>query len=391
MSRRSNTRGDVCFVCRGASIWQPSSFKIVIAFETTFLTQTAAMEQAPPWQLFNTSWTLHRLSPLHHGKDFETLLDNPAALKAYATRLRDQLTGDVLAGLHAATTTGDDALAKTGALKSCIWRSISTISSQRDGSSSRRAASFPGILVTLEYENITYKAALLADAESDAQREGSTFLPLLLTKFPNPLRQTFISFLSSNFDTYCSNLRLPGTFLCTGLETFIDELRGASTRAAVSGTVEDVIRELQLTLAFSPFMTPALRSLNVSISRASLSGFLRDDPAKSRQRTLKEKLRSPLIGNLTSYLETHLAMKLDLDGSSQNKLARQHVRLSKVACAAFVLGSDGRMKLVVGAESAEDEDSELAQSEQRSPALLASETLLQMVIRKAVIGEQVAT
>lgn len=354
------------------------------------------MEQASPWQLFNTSWTLHRLSPLHHGKDSKTLLDDPAALKAYATRLRDQLTGDVLAGLHAATTTGDDALAKTGALKNCLWQPIFTGSPQRDGPSSRRAAaSFPGILVTLEYENITYKAALLADAESlsraDSHREGSTFLPLLLTKLPNPLRQTFITFLSSNFDTYCSNLRLPSTFLCTGLEMFIDELRGASIRAAANETVEDVIRELQLTLAFSPTIAPALRSLNVSISRASLSGFLRDDPGKSRQRTLKEKLRSPLIGNLTSYLEKHLAMKLDLDGSSQNKVARQHVRLSKVACAAFVLGSDGRMKLVVGAESAEDGDSEQARSEQRSPPVLASEALLRMVIRKAVIGEQVPT
>lgn len=355
------------------------------------------MEQASPWQLFNTSWTLHRLSPLHHGKDFETLLDNPAALKAYATRLRDQLTGDVLAGLHAsATTTGDDALAKTGALKGCLWQPISTGSSQRDGPSSRRAAaSSPGILVTLEYENITYKAALLADAESpshaDAQREGSTFLPLLLTKFPNALRQTFITFLSSNFDTYCSNLRLPSPFLCAGLETFINELRSTSTRSAANESVEDVIRELQLTLAFSPSIAPALRTLNVSISRASLSGFLRDDSNRSKQRTLKEKLRNPLIGNLTAYLETHLAMKLDLDGSSQNKVARQHVRLSKVACAAFVLGSEGRMKLVVGSDSAEGEDSEQAQSEQRAPAQAASETLLRMVIRKAVIGDQLAT
>lgn len=349
------------------------------------------MEQASPWQLFNTSWTLHKLSPLHHGKDFETLLDNPAALNAYATRLRDQLTGDVLAGLHAnLMTTGDDALAKTGALKGCLWQPISTGS----GSSSRRAAaSFPGILVTLEYENITYKAALLADAEAlsraDVQREGSTFLPLLLTKFPSALRHTFITFLSSNFDTYCSNLRLPSPFLCAGLESFMDELRSASTSSAANETVEEVIRELQLTLAFSPSIAPALRSLNVSIARASLAGFLRDDSGKSK-RTLREKLRSPLIGNLTSYLETHLAMKLDLDGSSQSKVARQHVRLSKVACAAFVLGSEGRVKLVV-ARPADDEDPDQARDEQRPPALLASETLLRMVIRKATIGDQVAT
>lgn len=351
------------------------------------------MEQGNPWQLFNTSWTLHRLSPLHHGKDCETLLDNPAALKVYATRLRDQLTGNVLAGLHAsATTTDDDSLSKTGALKECLWQPIST------GPSQRAVASFPGILVTLEYENISYKAALLADVEStgstfraDTQREGAAFLPLLLTRFPNALRQTFISFLSANFDTYCSNLRLPSSFLCTGLETFIDELRSTSARSAANAMVEEVIKELQVTLAFSPSIAPALRSLNVSISRASLIDFLRDIPADSNQRTLKQKLRSPLTRNLTSYLETHLAMKLDLDGSSQNKVARQHVRLSKVACAAFVLGSEGRVKLVVGADLSEDEESANARGEQRSPVLRASENLLRMVIRKAVIGSQEAT
>ena len=343
------------------------------------------MEQVSQWQLFNTSWTLHRLSPLHHGKDFETLLDNPAALKAYQTRLRDQLTGDVLAGLHAsATTAEDDALSKTGALRECLWQPIST------GSQSRRAgSSFPGILVTLEYENISYKAALLADAAPESQREGSTFLPLLLTKLPNALRQTFITFLSANFDTYCSNLRLPSNFLCTGLETFVDELRngrGPSGRSAANEAIEEGIKELQLTLAFSPSIAPALRSLNVSISRASLIEFLRDEASKSK-RTLKQKQRSPLIGNLTAYLETHLAMQLDLDGSSQNHMARKHVRLSKIACASFVLGNEGRMKLVVGAEPAEDEESD----NQSSPALRASEALLQMAIRRAIIGDQTAT
>lgn len=246
--------------------------------------------------------------------------------------------------------------------------------------------------MTLEYENITYKAALLADAELENQREGSTFLPLLLTKFPNALRQTFISFLSANFDTYCSNLRLPSTFLCKGLETFVDELRngrGPSERSAATETIEEGIKELQLTLAFSPSIAPALRTLNISISRASLVEFLRDEAPKSK-RTLKQKLRSPLIGNLTAYLETHLAMQLDLDGSSQKQASRKHARLSKIACAAFVLGGEGRMKLVVGAEPAADDQLDDVR-EQSSPALHASEMLLGMVVRRAIIGDETTT
>ncbi|KAJ5684008.1 uncharacterized protein N7477_000353 [Penicillium maclennaniae] len=345
------------------------------------------MEQVSQWQLFNTSWTLHRLSPLHHGKDFETLLDNPAALQTYATRLRDQLTGDILAGLHAsATIAEDDALSKTGALKQCLWQSIST------GGQARRAGpSFPGILVTLEYENITYKAALLAEAGLENQREGSTFLPLLLTKFPNALRQTFISFLSANFDTYCSNLRLPSAFICKGLEKFVNELRnsrGPSGRSAANETIEEGIKELQLTLAFSPSIAPALRTLNISISRASLIEFLRDEAPQSK-RTLKQELRSPLVGNLAAYLETHLAMQLDLDGSSPKQASRKHVRLSKIACAAFVLGGEGRMKLVVAVPAADDQPDDARG--QNSPALHASEMLLEMVVRRAIIGNETTT
>ncbi|KAJ5103576.1 CENP-A-nucleosome distal centromere subunit CENP-L [Penicillium argentinense] len=334
------------------------------------------MEQVSHRQLFNTSWTIHRLSPLHHGKDCETLLDNQAALKVYAARLRDQLTGDILAGLHSsATTAEDDALSKTGALRRCHWLPIST-------ESSAGRATFPGILVTLEYENIIYKAALLADPNNTSglnEREGSTFLPLLLTRFPNALRQTFISFLSANFDTYCSTLRLPSNFLCTGMETFIDELRGFASQSTANAIIEDTIKELQLTLAFSPPIAPALRSLNIGISRNSLIDFLRDGVGKSKG---KQKARSPLISNLTAYLEKHLAMKLDSDGSAGNEVAK-HVRLSKVACAAFVLGGEGRMKLVV-AEQPEDDEEIL-------PAQRASETLLLAAIRKAVIGDQAAT
>jgi hypothetical protein len=323
--------------------------------------------------LFNTSWTLHRLSPLYHGKDSETLLSDENALKTYATRLRDHLTGDALAGLQTSTVTAeDDALSKTGALKDCLWQSIST---RHDASST----TFSGMLVTLEYENIVYKAALLADPESDpSQRERSTYLPLLLTRFPTALRQTFISFLATNFDTYCSNLRLSSAFLCSGLGMYVDALR------TKRGSVEDAIKELQLTLAFSASIAPALKTLNVSVARSSLAGFLRDQSAP-KSRTLQQKLKNPFIANLTEYLETHLAMKLDLDGSSEDQVSRKHVRLSKVACAAFVLGSEGRLKLVAAAGQ-EDQD-----GDGLGLPFEAGGILLQSIIRRATIGDQAAT
>lgn len=341
------------------------------------------MESASSWQLFNTSWNLHRLSPLHHKRDCETLLNNQSALNKYATRLRSQLTGNVVSGLQDSVNAAeDDALSKTGALLECTWQPISTVPR---GPSDERA-SFPGILVTLVYENIAYKAALLADPESEEDSpSGSTFLPLLLTKCPNALRQTIITFLSSSFDTYCAPLRLPSAFICSGLEKFVDELRARSGTSSYNEMAEDVVKELQLTLAFSAAIAPALKTLNVGIARASLGDFLREE--NTTKRTLKQKLRSPLIPNLTSYLETHLAMRLDLDGSSSDKVARQHVLLSKITCAAFVLGGEGRMKLVVDAR-ARDEDEVSAKDE---ASMHACETLLRAVIGKAVIGDQSTT
>ncbi|OQD61186.1 hypothetical protein PENPOL_c018G09845 [Penicillium polonicum] len=353
------------------------------------------MEQADQQQLFNTSWTIHRLSPLHHGNDCETLLDNQVALKIYATRLRDHITGGILAGIHTSTSAADDdGLSKTGALKDCLWRPISPQSLRNEAPSRSQDITFPGILVTLEYENIVYKAALLADTKSSTnQRTGSTSLPLLLTRFPTALRQTFIDFLSTNFDTYCSPLRLPSSFLCAGLEMYIDTLR--TQRPGTSDTVEDVIKELQLTLSFSSSIAPALRSLNFGVARASLAGFLRDQPGESapKSRSLQRKLRSPFIANLTSYLETHLAMKLDLDGSSSDQAAKQHVRLSKVACAAFVLGGEGRVKLVVAADrdSGDGDEGPRAGSDKNELALEAGESLLRSVIRKAVVEDHSAT
>ncbi|CAG8404354.1 unnamed protein product [Penicillium salamii] len=319
------------------------------------------MDQTDLHQLFNTTWTIHRLSPLHHGKDCETLLNNQVALKTYATRLRDHLTGDVLAGIQLDTGTDTNALSKTGALKDCLWQPISP---SREASASHALS---GILVTLEYENIVYKAALLTDSSNELK--GSTALPLLLTRFPTVLRQTFLAFLSANFDTYVSPLRLPSNFLCAGLETYISSLQRAKT--------VDAIRELQLTLSFSSSIAPDLRSLNVNVSRAALADMLHAK-TPDRGQSLEQKLRSPLISNLTSYLDEHLAMKLDLDGSDQVK---QHVRLSKVVCASFVLGGEGRVKLAVA-----DKDDDETKS-----ALEAGETLLGLVARRAAIGDQSTT
>ncbi|BDD60042.1 hypothetical protein MPDQ_004850 [Monascus purpureus] len=370
-----------------------------------------------PRQLLNTSWTLHRLSPLHHGKEFQTLLNNPIALKTYAKRLRDHLTGDMIGGINTGfndtATTDDDALSKTGALKECTWETISGWSYLDENAPSNLSVGsdsildppdhgrVSGILIALEYEFTIYKAALLAPPPRSEESEGSgnrperrsrrkteststsTYLPLLLTRFPNPLRQTFISFLSANFDTYCSLLRLPSSFLCAGLETYLNVL--ISDGSAMSQSVlEEVVKEVQLTLNFSPSVAPALRTLNIGVPRETLIHFI----TSGGQVESGGNVRNPFLGRLNAYLETHLAMKLDLtDFSDGQSLVRKQVRLSKVACGAFVLGTEGKMKLV--ATTNLDSAGDTSKVRDREQLILrASEGLLRAAISKAIAGER---
>ncbi|OGM40128.1 hypothetical protein ABOM_011808 [Aspergillus bombycis] len=345
------------------------------------------MAPSTPDQILNTSWTLHRLSPLHHETEFPSLLDNPEALKVYANRLRDQLTGNVLAGFQVGTSapsTEEDTLSRTGALKNCTWEAISSLALET--SNTPHPGNPCGILVVLEYENITYKAALLAP-EGSHSRKTSTYLPLLLTRLPGPLRQTFISFLSANFDTYCSVFRLPSQFLCAGLASYLDALTQGRDRewATSRAILEDVVKEIQITVSFSTNVAPDLRSLNINIPRGSIKSFL-PVTGDSNQPS------GSILSAVSSYIEQHLAMDLDLAGSSaKDSPARKHVRISKIACNGFVLGAEGKMKLVAqptragsaGDDSAENDD---AQNEKKRLALRASEVLLLSVIRRSLVG-----
>ncbi|KAE8389786.1 kinetochore complex Sim4 subunit Fta1-domain-containing protein [Aspergillus alliaceus] len=348
------------------------------------------MASSTPNQMLNTSWTLHRLSPLHHEKEFQSLLDNPDALKTYANRLRDQLTGDVLAGFQvgmSATTVEEDTLSRTGALKDCTWEAISSLS--LGDPNITRSEDPCGIVVVLEYENITYKAALLAPPNGSHLHKASTYLPLLLTRLPGPLRQTFVSFLSANFDTYCSALRLPSQFLCAGLASYVDALtQGRDRESAASRTIlEELVKEIQITVSFSASVAPVLRSLNINIPRGSITSFL---PATDDS----NQPSGSILSGLSSYIEKHLAMDLDLAGlSAKDSPARKHVRISKIACGGFVLGAEGRMKLVaqpIRSRAADDylaEDNDHSRDEKKRLALRASEVLLLSVIRRSLIRE----
>ncbi|WEW58395.1 hypothetical protein PRK78_003863 [Emydomyces testavorans] len=393
------------------------------------------MAQSPE-ELFATSWTLHRLSPLYHSKESKgTILDNPDALSIFADRLRDMLTGDMLHGIQLSldnTSLLDEVLVKAGALKSCTWRTMPTwnywneehslLADPEQESLTVTAEQSAGILVTLEYETIRYKAALLGgpDGYHDARDDEVTYLPLLVTRMPNALRQAFISFLGTNFDARCSILRLPSAFLGSCLETYLATLhqsvRGDNN---VREVIERVMKEVQVTVSFVSPVTPTLKSMDISLPRQSLSAFyvrglenegLSPNPAN---RTRKGKLGSssaavfdnesptPFLSALSDYFKAHLAMSLDVGishtpNNNPRNPEKQYMRLTKIACGAFVIGFEGRMKLLANPgrtifldESQLDElggDDGLEDAEDREKRFIwrANEELLRKLVARAM-------
>jgi hypothetical protein len=150
--------------------------------------------------------------------------------------------------------------------------------------------------------------------------------------------------------------------------------------------IDDTVKETQLTLSFSPPVAPALRSLNVNIPRGSFSDFVRRSNLDSE---LTHRKNSVFSG-LSTYLEKHLAMKLNLgDLASGHHSVNQPVRLTKIACGSFVLGGEGKMKLVApsGQAGSSSEDGAAAVREGRDRLLLrANEELLRAVIRRAAMS-----
>ncbi|KAK2875673.1 hypothetical protein FQN49_001506 [Arthroderma sp. PD_2] len=343
-------------------------------------------------ELFATSWTLHRLSPLYHGQDSsDTLLDAPDCIRTYANRLRDTLTGNVLGGIvqsaipSSNASSLDDVLVKAGALKQCKWINIPTWSYWNEEHSILEDPDqespliltpdqSAGILITLQYENANYKAVLLAGPDGYRHEnvggvEGTTFLPLLVTRMPNALRQSLISFLSETFDARVSVLRLPSSFLCAALEKYLATLNRGIVRAsrrpgqASKSTVESrafiesVVKEVQLTLSFPPPVSTDLKSLDIHLPRESLTAFyahgLGDLEAGNDNDNEGDDIPStPFLTALSKYFDQHLAMNLDLTDfmkdstTSAESIKGKLVRLTKVSCGAFVLGSEGRIKLL---------------------------------------------
>ena len=259
-----------------------------------------------------------------------------------------------------------------------------------------------GIHIAIRYEKTSYTALLLrgpphaADASPPANEDqdhngdgSSTHLPLLLTRMPASLRATLTSYLAATFDCHVAALALSSAFLVAALEGWFADLRGgkggAGDGTGKRGAVRDVgvgvqeaMKDVHLTLSFAPPVAPALKTLEVVVPARDVVGFLRvgeeglrrqgwgggvgdrDGVAWARKRKRKRadtdaddaqamaEGMGPFTAALARYLDAHLAMSLGHSG----------VQVVKIACGAFVLAAEGRVRVVDPRRAGDGDDGE---------------------------------
>lgn len=242
----------------------------------------------------------------------------------------------------------EDVLARVGALQTVTWKVLVDEDAwdftANDESRVDEAIEFApgrGIYVTIAYERSSYVAILLRNQK--AQRDGAGFqhMPLLLTRMPSSLRDTFTEFLESSFDARTSVLHLGRSHLPSTLESYVQNcLAGEDDEDASleerSGMLKRILKDVQVVVGFDlPSGNTPLKTIDIVIARDDLPRFIQSGSKIHTKLLAKEEPKRPFMDALTLYVHTHLALNLK----------HEDVNILRVACGAFVLGAEGKVKL----------------------------------------------
>jgi hypothetical protein len=311
-----------------------------------------APESSQQYPLYNATFSLYRLSPIYTGSSLPL---NNATLHHHARRFRDLLAGEVLRGVRVGLESEDNILARAGALQTVTWKLLPeeeawTTEDETELGNDDTTTSLAisrGILVTVTYEKIAYRAVLLRarreanfDETVDSAREdddGFQHFPLLLSKMPGALRETFADFLATTFDAKILALRFSSTHLTDTFEKYLADISiGEDGEVLEAGersrSLRNVIKETAVYLGFDmPEGAGSLKTIDIQIAREDLARMI----TRGKQIVRQGPGESPFLDALTAYIKTHLALNM----------ADERVKVVRIACGAFVLGSEGRVKI----------------------------------------------
>ena len=288
---------------------------------------------SPP-PLYGSTFTLHRVSPLHATLTKD--LVSKSALESHSGRFSDLLRGNVLRGVHVGLDEDGNGLPRGGTLRKCEWtflkHSSTSSQEQEDG---EQVVTGPdgfglteGVQVKLEYERATYLALLLRSPSTASHREREWHFPLLLSRMPVSIRALLLDYLADAFDTLVEPLYLSDATIGRALEGFIDEACKAENG------LQHTVGDIHFSIGCGQPAMPSLKSLDIDLKREDVAGFRAQGRKEPTQH--QHDGRGPFMRGFDLYLKEHLALNR----------AHHDVHITRVACGTFTMSRDGRVKML---------------------------------------------
>jgi hypothetical protein len=277
--------------------------------------------------LFNTTFSLYRVSPLFLGPTPLT----PTRLEELCGNLRELLVGDVVRGVQVGDGTTDATMSGAGSLEAVTLQWLPP-----DGFLDSTSKV---LHLELHFETAVHTALLLPRLNDDrATNDSFIDLPLLLMRMPAPLKTVVAGFLSTTFDCRVSPLRLRSDDLLRIWEQWATD----SGLPHTGPLAKDVVLTLEIRLTtqassnhvsdISGEATSGIKSIDIIVPNAHLTRLLQAGKEFRSTETVDNHL--PFTAALAQYLKQHLAFDVTRPG----------VGVARIACGGFVL-SDGRLKL----------------------------------------------
>ncbi|CAG8961749.1 hypothetical protein HYFRA_00006291 [Hymenoscyphus fraxineus] len=318
------------------------------------------MASSPIYPLYEKALTLHRASPLYTG------LEHPlerADLQNLARKFRDILAGEVLRGVQVGLDPDSTALGTAGALRSVVWGPLpyeerweehNEENIDNDEDTGTGLDESRGLLLTITYEKSEYTAVMLRDTTGNVWdttlgagkvEDGFESFPLLLCKMPTALRDTFVEFLATTFDARVSALRFPNNYIMGSFEQYVSyvcigEDGEPLSDAESNRIIKKVMGAVEVQIGFEvPGGSAALKSITMKLTQQDLPRII----------AMGKKMRNttgnaPFFDAMVGYVNKHLAMDLTHD----------RVKNTRIACDAFVLGAEGRVKFIYPGQQEEN-------------------------------------
>ncbi|RKF61119.1 putative siroheme synthase [Erysiphe neolycopersici] len=302
--------------------------------------------------LYNTTFSLYRLSPLYTGN---ILPPDNTFLARHARKFQDIVCGESLRGVKMGTENENVVLLRAGSLQKVTWITLhdENLSDIEADDNEKR-----GMLVTVSYENAEYRAIFLCMVN---RNDGFHHFSLLLTKMPLSLRKSLFDYLTTTFDTRISNLFIENKCMKDFFEKYIADvcsnefIDDDDGRTETNLNLDNIVKDLVVRIGFDlPNGSTSLKAIDIQIPSEDLPRMI------SMGETAGHIQIFEAIG---TYLRAFLA--LDINNSK--------VRISRISCAAFSLDAEGKLKLTLPSKPKEI-----------STQLRANRTLIASLIKAAI-------